>query len=230
MKHFHTPSMGLALIVGIFAAGEASAIDFGGQNYVALAAGSTTLPTQGLYQQNFQFVNIGFDNQARLNGFLGVTLGRAFSNGLRPELELSRRENDISKFGNRLYDGGGQLDGHGTEGGDFALLNVWYDIDLSRFNIPVRPYIGAGLGRARIKVKGLEAGGVNFGDAKADVSANQLGVGLAFNVTDNLTLSLDYRYIRTEAGNFGSIPNIPPGDVEARYKASSTSIALRIHF
>ena len=201
-----------------------------GHNYAAIELGSNRASQQNLYQQGFNFVNIGFDNDFKFASARAISVGRALDIGPRIELSYSQRSNDIQSFGNRLYDGGGVLAGDGKEQLKSWVVNLWYDFDLKPFGLPFKPYIGAGLGRGSLDVKGLAAGGVSFGDASADVDVRQWGFGVSWDVSEAMTLDLGHRRVRTSTGGFGNIPNIPPGNVEARYRAFTTQLGLRLKF
>ncbi len=227
-RKFQAPCAITLLSLGCL--GQASAHWLDGQNHVALELGSNRVSQQNLYQQGFNFVNIGFDNDFKATSARGISLGRSLNIGPRIELNYSQRSNDIQRFGNRLYDGGGVLTGEGKEQLKAWMVNLWYDFDLKPFGLPIKPYIGAGMGQGRLEVKGLAAGGVSFGDASADVDVRQWGFGVSWDVSDTFTLDLGHRRLRTSTGNFGSIPNIPAGDVEARYRAFTTQLGLRLKF
>ena len=209
---------------------QASAHWLDGHNYASIELGSNRASQQNLYQQGFNFVNIGFDNGFKFASARGIAAGRSLDIGLRIELSYSQRSNDIQSFGNRLYDGGGVLTGEGKEQLKSGLVNLWYDFDLKPLGLPIKPYIGAGLGRGSLEVKGLAAGGVSFGDASANVDVHQWGFGVSWDVSEAMTLDLGHRRLRTSTGGFGSIPNIPPGNVEARYRAFTTQLGLRLKF
>ena len=212
------------------AIGSAQAHWLDGHNYAAIELGSNRVSQQDLYQQGFNFVNIGFDNGFKLGSARAIAVGRSLNLGPRIELQYSQRRNDIQSFGNRLYDGGGALAGEGDEALKAWVLNLWYDLDLRSHGVPVKPYIGFGFGRGRLEVNGLGAGGVSFGDASADVDVRQWGFGLSWDVSDALTLDLGHRRLLTSTGGFGNIPNIPPGNVEARYRSFTTQLGLRLKF
>lgn len=227
-RKFQTLSALTLLSLGCL--GNASAHWLDGHNYAAIELGSNRVSQQNLYQQGFNFVNIGFDNDFKVASARGISIGRSLDIGPRIELSYSRRSNDIQSFGNRLYDGGGVLTGEGSEKLNAWMANLWYDFDLKPFGLPIKPYIGAGLGRGRLEVKGLAAGGVSFGDASANVDVRQWGFGVSWDVSEALTLDLGHRRLLTSTGGFGSIPNIPPGNVEARYRAFTTQLGLRLKF
>lgn len=210
--------------------GHAQAHWLDGHNYAAIELGSNRVSQQNLYQQGFNFVNIGFDNDFKVASARAISVGRALDLGPRVELHYSQRKNDIQSFGNRLYDGGGALTGEGNEQLKAWVINLWYDFDLKPHGLPLKPYIGIGYGRGRIEVNGLGAGGVSFGDASADVDVQQWGFGVSWAINDAFELDLGHRRLLTSTGGFGSIPNIPPGNVEARYRSFTTQLGLRWKF
>jgi len=68
-----------------------------------------------------------------------------------------------------------------------VLFNVYYDFNLQ--NMPVKPYVGAGLGWGRAE---LEGDGVRVKD---DGVSMQIGAGASYQVNENLAFDLGYRYI-----------------------------------
>ena len=76
-----------------------------------------------------------------------------------------------------------------------ALVNGIVDID---FNLPVVPFLGAGLGVAHVSVNDVRGsfGGVRFRltDDTDMVLAYQALGGLAFPITDEITVEAQYRY------------------------------------
>ncbi len=229
MKPQHLLPSLIATVV-LCAAPHAHAHWLDGHNQVGIELGSNRVSQQDLYQSGFNFVNIGLDNHAHLASARGLTVGRALDIGPRIDLSYTERSNGIARFGNRLYDGGGVLTGQGKERLRAWQLNLWYDIDLASLGLPIKPYLGVGTGMGRIQVNDLAAGGVTFGDAAADVWVRQWGLGVSWAATERFSLDLGYRHVRTSVGNFGSIANIPPGDVDARYRAGTTQLGLRLNF
>ncbi|MOA53060.1 hypothetical protein D3C78_1764590 [compost metagenome] len=77
-------------------------------------------------------------------------------------------------------------------------------------------------------ITGLEAGGVEFGGTHRDtVTAWQLGAGVAYELNEHWSMSLDYRYFKTGEANFGKIQGLPQADVETEYNAQSLMVGLR---
>lgn len=200
--------------------------------YVSVMGGLNWVAAQDLNQNNLDFVEMEF-NQPLDSGYAtGLALGWRFPIGLRPEVELSYRKNSLTQFNNRVYEGGGSIDGKGKEEATSLMANLWYDAlnlpaPFSRFT----PYIGGGLGYTTLSVSGLEAGGVQFGDTHRDtVSAYQLGAGVGFELTDQWSMSLDYRYLKTRDAHFGDIQGLPQGDVSTDYSAQSLMLGLKYWF
>ncbi len=199
----------------------------GGVNWMvpseARAHSLLTSPLGGTTEQSFQF-----DHYPGWVG--GLTTGYAFPNGLRPELELDYRRNDFS----RLVVGGLAPDANGDVATETAIANLWYDFksDHGMFRV-VHPYIGAGGGVARVNLHNLApAGGAVIADDHDTVLAYQGGAGIGFDLAPRLTMSLDYRYVGTERGNYGAAAGaIPPGDtstpISAGYNTSSMMLGLR---
>lgn len=198
--------------------------------YLGFELGGNWTRQQHLTQNGFNFVNI--DTKQPLDSGLlwGVKGGWSFANGLRPELEYSERSNELKSFNARLFDGGGNLEGHGKENAESTFANLWYDFQPVAALGNLRPYFGGGIGRTRIRVRNLEAGGVPFGSSSASVNAWQLGAGVAYDIKPNWVMSLDLRHLKADTGNFGSIQNIPPGDVHAGYAANSLNLGLHYQF
>ncbi|AXP03708.1 porin family protein [Pseudomonas fluorescens] len=197
--------------------------------YVSAMGGVNWVADQDLTQNDNDFVEMEF-NQPLHSGFAtGLALGWRFPVGLRPELELSYRRNTLDQFNNRVYEGGSSIEGKGEEQASSLMANLWYDIPnlpapLSRFT----PYIGGGLGYAVLTIKGLEAGGVEFGGTHRDtVSAWQLGTGVGYELNEHWSMSLDYRYFKTREANFGKIQGLPQVDVETQYNTQSLMLGLR---
>lgn len=114
--------------------------------------------------------DVDMDNALALNGALGYNFGSA-----RLEAALGYQKHNVSD----------------EEDVDVSLLtlmaNAYYDFDAGS---GVKPYIMGGLGMAHINVSDT------FADETDNVFAWQLGAGLGFEVADNTTLDLGYRYLK----------------------------------
>ena len=78
------------------------------------------------------------------------------------------------------------------------MANAWYDIDTgTRFT----PYIGGGLGVARVSIAAIEnVSGIDGSISTQTVFAYQVGVGVDYSVTENITIGLGYRYLGVGLG------------------------------
>jgi outer membrane protein OmpA-like peptidoglycan-associated protein len=139
--------------------------------------------------------------------------GYMFGNGLRVEGELAHRRNEADS----LAILGDSIDTDAKIRATSLMANVLYDIPLSP---SVTPYVGAGLGFARLSLTdNLALGGGATGDT---VFAYQGIAGIAINLTDGLDLLADYRYFN---------PNDAKSEgIEFDYKAHSLMIGLRYRF
>jgi outer membrane protein OmpA-like peptidoglycan-associated protein/outer membrane protein W len=177
--------------------------------------------------QDFAGSELEFDN-----GGLGLaSLGYAFANGLRPELEFAYRNNDIETAGSSSS---------GHEDAQAYMANLWYDFPAPGFAPRLRPYLGGGAGSASVQLEDVGASnGAQFSD-RDDAVAYQGGAGLGYQATRHLVLSVGYRYLETEktrfdvpgssgGGAFGPSAT-PPSTVESRYRSDGVLAGLRYTF
>jgi len=158
--------------------------------------------------------DIGLDIGYGLSGMLGY----GFGNGFRGELELGHLANDVDS-----------VTGAANASGDVGVIkfmgNVLYDFHGS--GLPVTPYVGFGLGGARVNADGIDP----FSNTRlddADVGfAYQAIAGAAHALSDRLNLTLDYRFfnvpdvdLRTDAGT----------KVDADYSSHVIMIGFRYSF
>jgi opacity protein-like surface antigen len=163
-------------------------------------------------------------------GFIvGGAVGMSLSNvvkGLRAEVEVAYRQNQIdglwtSNTGSPIGVSSGTLDiDHST----FSVLaNAWYDFSLGG----VTPYVGGGIGWADTELDGRYAGGVigpfDFSDSGF---AWQVGAGVNFDVSPNITLGVGYRYFKGPDVRVSSLyaPNSATADFDAGQHAALVSL------
>lgn len=123
-----------------------------------------------------------------------IAHGNSLGEG-RIELEYSRRNSPLDrvKFAEGSFDGGGDVTA------DSLLLNFFGVLhDNSRWS----PYVGAGIGAARIEASGLTVTGSPLGSGSATVFAYQLGAGIDVALTDYLNLDLGYRFFSSVKPKF----------------------------
>lgn len=113
----------------------------------------------------------------------------------RIELEYSHRSTplDTVKFAE------GSAKGSGDVTADSLLLNI-YGVyhDKSRWS----PYLGGGVGAARIKAADLQVTGQPLSNDSATVFAYQLAAGIEYALTDRWCLDVGYRYFGSTRPKF----------------------------
>ena len=153
----------------------------------------------------------------------GLVLGHAFPMGLRPELEVDYRRNRLE----RVTSGGvttTNVDGH--EDLYSAMGNLWYDIKTpTGFFSVVHPYVGAGIGWGRLSLRNPSENGVRGPNSFDSALAWQFGTGVGFDVNRIVTITADYRHLRTRTQtlDFG-------GPAEGRYRANSAMLGMRFAY
>jgi len=145
----------------------------------------------------------------------GLTFGYGSTLGLRPELELDYRRNDIKSINGTAATG--------SENAYTAMGNLWYDIKTPTglFSV-IHPYFGGGAGAARLAVR--NAAPLNDYTTRF---AYQGGAGIGFDLSPNVTLSADWRYLQS---NRGDLMLVSGGDEHARYRAQSAMLGVKYSF
>lgn len=163
----------------------------------------------------------------------GLTAGYSFG-FLRPEIEFSYRSNDVKTqleqdFSNILLPPPRtEADNKGKSSQALSgMLNLW--IDIMKDSHLVHPYIGGGYGLTKFKVRSPTYQGDDLESDDDQVGTYQIGAGVGIDLTDNLELSFDYRYVRSKTAEFDFDPEAA-GNTETKYKASSAMVGLRYYF
>ena len=162
------------------AGGPAGAGEFedDGKFYVGIAGGANFANDMGIS-------GTGIAADAELDtGLVGMgALGFGLANGLRFELELSYRQNDIDNVS-------GTTAGSGDVSARAVMGNLFYDFHNSS---PLTPYLGAGIGYSQISVNRAQ-GAAFLLDDDDDGFAFQGVSGLSYDLSNSLQLFADYRY------------------------------------
>ena len=182
--------------------------------YVSVGGAFDYLMKTGIHYSPTGFAGGEFDGPGAVNngskadlksdagGGGQVSIGYGIGNGLRAEIEGLYIYDDIYSRSGTATPGitsSNHLDSYGP------MVNVLYDLDLSRFGIilPVQPYIGVGAGYLWQHLPGLQTiytnGDVNRTGGTIGSFAYQGIAGVAYNVAPipGLALTLDYRFIGT---------------------------------
>lgn len=145
--------------------------------------------------------------------------GYKFAFGLRTEVELGIRQNDVSNVNTSILDPDG-----GETRADTAFVNVIYDFDnSSKFT----PYIGGGVGVAHVShglVKSV-AGDTVHDDYSA--FAGQAIAGVSYRMNSKWDVFTDYRYIGTSKHSTSTAGGI---GVESTYSQQSINLGIKRRF
>ena len=138
----------------------------------------------------------------------------------RIELEYTRRSNPLNevKFVEGSFKGGGRVTA------DSLLFNVYGVFhDNSRW----APYIGLGVGVARIEASDLKVTSWPMSSDSAFVLAYQAGAGIDFALTDHLNLDLGYRFFSSTKPKFNEVNG---HKFEMDYISHNAVLGLRVGF
>ena len=210
----------LASLAAVVFASAADAADV--KPYVSL---------KGVYAKttstNFKYS--GHDDEGTFSGkekFSDKTYGARLAFGakidaLRSELEFGWNK-EFSKNYSEVDEDDGEID---TWKDSFktktVMLNAYYDIFTKA---GFTPYVGAGIGLSRINAK------IDNVKASDNSFAWQAGLGVAYNVTDNLALDLGYRYMNYGKAKGTWNDDEESGKVNARLKTNEVLLGLRYTF
>jgi outer membrane protein OmpA-like peptidoglycan-associated protein len=165
-----------------------------------------------------------FDFESDWSEYLG--LGYAMPNsGLRLEGEISHRYNDF---------GADQGLADGNVHAWAAMLNAYWDFNRGG---RVEPYVGLGVGGARLNAT-ADDGGTEFFQDEDTVLAYQAMVGIAIGISDQWDLDIGYRYFTAPEASFdGTATNCVsntcttgPATFDADYVHSGVTVGLRYQF
>jgi opacity protein-like surface antigen len=113
----------------------------------------------------------------------------------RIELEYTRRSNSLDQV--KFVEG--SFKGDGSLTADSLLVNFFGVFHGER---RWSPYVGLGIGAARIEASGLKVTGQPLANSSAVVFAYQLGTGIDYALTDKLSLDLGYRFFSSTPPKF----------------------------
>jgi opacity protein-like surface antigen len=154
----------------------------------------------------------------------------------RTELELVWREHKIDELeidndgGLGSFVGVGPLTGlsesaSGEVRSASAIYNLWIDVDMPR--VPVVPYFGGGIGVAGVWANEVTVRNVQIVDDSDTAFAYQLGAGVGVEVTEWLTLTIDYRWMGAAEPELETEAD---GRFDTEYDSHNLGMGLRYFF
>ena len=203
----------LAALIGLtpFAAGAADNAASDKGFYVGAGIGPNWTRDSGITGTG---INVDADFGTGWAGAL--TVGHAYGNGVRSEIELGRRSNDLDSIS-------GVTTGTGDVTAWSGMLNVLYDF---KTGTPLTPYLGAGIGAARVSLDARPIGASRIDDSDS-AFAYQGIAGVGYRLNDATQAFLDYRYFATAELGFSTAAGTA---VDADYKNHTLMVGLRYSF
>ena len=177
-------------------------------------------------------IESSFETGFGLAGAVGYGIRNS---GIRVEGEVSYRRNGLDKL-TVTNDGGvgaalgvGSLNGlslaaDGNVSALSGMVNAFYDFRLAN---RVKPYVGGGVGVARLSINDAAVLGITVVDDDDIVFAYQVGGGVGFEATPTTTIFLDYRYFATADPSFSDVLG---GAFESEYASHNVSVGIRHNF
>ena len=188
-----------------------------------------------------------------------VALGWRFGNGLRAEIEADDRSNGVNMI--RTHRNNGEMLPLENVDGQVqtyaGMANLAYDIPVRPFGLPIRPYVGVGvgygtldfgkaggLGQATLKLpqNNTFTGPVDVAFREGGAFAYQAMVGASWPIdrVHGLELTADYRFFgtaqasvpvtRTEAGSDLINGVLPSSETRNGFQARSSSLMIGLRY
>lgn len=134
---------------------------------------------------------------------LGVAYGHDFGK-FRVEGEFGYQSHEFKEVTDLEINGipQGDRDADGDIDAFIFLVNGFYDIDTGT---KWTPYVGGGIGFARLEIKDLFVAGIVRGDDDDTVFAYQVAGGIAYEITEQIIADFSYRFVATSEPDFAGL-------------------------
>lgn len=211
--------LGAALAISFVGAAQAQS---GSGIYAGLMGGYNYLQDSDVKGTGVA-AKVDFDHGFAVLGNVGYDYGKYSFGNLRSEIELGYRSNGAdSASGTGIVGGPGSLSGDANVLS--GMINGLWDLPV---NFPVRPYLGAGIGVGHVTVDNVKRGGVLQIDDSDTSFAYQGIAGLGWDVNENWTAKLDYRYFSTLGLDMKSAAGV---SVDTEYHAHTVMLGFAYKF
>lgn len=213
-------SLAAAVAVVALAGGAAmaSAQAFSLEDVYLKGFGGATFPSSldtTLTEDGEQIALPSFDHDSGYT--LGVAVGAAVAPNIAMEIEYAHRNADFTV---RDRDEGDQADGDTSA--DAVMLNALYTFDGMGAGGAVRPYLGAGIGGARVE---MSAGGQGYDSGT--LLGYQLIGGVGYALNPKASLYAEGRWFQTESGRLDG----PEGEsFDGRFESFDLIVGMRYSF
>lgn len=172
-------------------------------------------------------------------------LGKYFQRGLRGEVEVSYRLQDIDSLpgdGTASWNGFPSAGDIGNMSAVATMVNVLKDFELTE---RLTPYVGVGVGIVQVRMDfdnvddipqattPAQAGAPGyriFAKNQDYVPGVQARAGVSFDISDRLAFDVGYRYLQTGQYDTEAFVNNQVADVQGDYRVHETTFGLRYSF
>lgn len=155
---------------------------------------------------DFNGQNIDIRSELKSGGSVNIFTGYRTDFGTRFEAELFKSHQSVDKTAMANDGGGGSFLGLGSLSGTSGngsgsvsltgiMFNIYQDFLLTQ---KFRPFIGAGMGVARVNIDDVGLTHAALIDGNDDVFSYQFGGGISYILKNNLDFFLEYRYLATK--------------------------------
>lgn len=162
-----------------------------------------------------------FEPGFAVGGFAGYRFDLQQGVSFDLEGEVAYRQNGLDKL--ELSSGGASVDADFDDGHVSSLagfINGWVNWEIASSGFA--PYFGGGVGAVRVSISDAEVAGIALSDEDDIVFGGQVGGGLGYAVTENVVVSLDYRFLMTQDPEFDG--------TEAEYQNHSVMLGIKYLF
>ena len=146
------------------------------------------------------------------------SLGYMFGNGFRAEGQFGYRPNDVDSIS-------GVSGGTGDLGTMNFMANLLYDFN--QFGWVVTPYVGVGVGLARVEANGVRPVSASSINDSSVGFAMQAIVGASYDLNEHWSLTADYRHLRVPDLTFKTDGGT---SVDSDYATNEFLVGLRYRF
>ena len=207
--------LAIVLVAAILVAGGMAAPALAGP-YFSVNGGAVWVEDSDLSLSGFgDFAEFSYETGYTVN----AAFGHAYANGLRLELEIPYRTNDLDEF-SVFGIGLGTIDGEVSSWG--AMVNFYVDLDTGS---AFKPFIGAGIGVANVEFE------IERDSEDDNVFAYQLMAGFGYALSKEVTFDLQYRFYATDDPEFAvHVPDVGRVTIESEYMTHNVMAGLRFNF
>ncbi len=162
----------------------------------AQAKGTAFYTTLNLGLTHAPDVKDSLNVTTKLNNGMGVSaaLGYRYGENMRAEAEVLYGKNSVDTLTDTAVNGGNSENAGGRVSTLALMANGYYDF---KTNTAIVPYVGAGIGVAKISVNDVSAPGFTVTNDSDNVLAWQFKAGVSYPVSKRTDVTFGYRFFDT---------------------------------